>query len=218
MAGGIGLGGEQGADHGALGVRELAGKARGVDDLLTLIGRHLAEIENRAGHGAAARDGKRIQLRDGAAELLTLLRGEALQGFVAVQHAGALLRVHVVEASLEVTVALLSLRGQFVEAGELLEGFLLLGEREIAVIGHPLRDVLLIGGGAGEIPGASPGGIWGASSRPLNDRGGGLLLRGAAGEHRRCDEQQKKRRAETEPGWRMQFHPMCGAPNDRNCN
>src|ERR1035437_2839058 len=111
VGGGIGFGCKQGADGRALVGGELGGKAWGVDRLLALVRRHLAEIEDGTGQDAPTGNGKRGQPLYGIAILLTLLGGETLQSFVAVEHSGALLRIHIVEMGLQVAVALLGLRG-----------------------------------------------------------------------------------------------------------
>ena len=73
--------------------------------------------------------------------------------------------------------------------------------------GHPLRDVFLIGGGAG---GSS--GRFGALGPDDNGWRRGLLS-AAAGERRHGGKQKNKCRAETEPGWTMRSHIGCGALN-----
>ena len=50
----VGLDGEDGGEHGALAVGELGAEGRRVEGQLALIGGHLAEIEDDAGHDAAA--------------------------------------------------------------------------------------------------------------------------------------------------------------------
>ena len=164
-AGGVGLDGEDGGEHGALGVGELGAEGRGVEGQLALIGGHLAEVEDDAGHDAAASRGKRVQLLHGIALLLTLGRGEALQGLVAVQHAGALLRVHVVEPGQLVEFVLLELRRQLAKSGLVPQGALLFGEREIAVVVHPLLEMFLVLGRPGAMRGSGRAAVLGGWAR-----------------------------------------------------
>ena len=61
----------------------------------------------------------------------------------------ALLRVHVVEPGQLAEFVLLELRRQIAKAGLVLQGALLLGKREIAVVVHPLLEMFLVLGGPG---------------------------------------------------------------------
>ena len=119
-------------------------------------GRHLTEVEDGAGHEAATLRGHSDEILHSGAVLLALRGREALDGLVAIEDASALLRVHVVELGETVAHALLGLRGQFVEAGLILERALLVGEGEVLVALHPLGEVLLILA-AGTALGRSPG-------------------------------------------------------------
>ena len=203
---GIGLGAEQAVNHGALAVGKLTAEACGIDDLLALIRGHLAKIEDGASNGTAAGNGKGVQLLDGSAELVTLLRGEALEGFVAIENPRALLRIHAIKASQLIAETLLGLRRQFVETRELLQVALLVSQGKIAVASHPLRDMLLARGGA------TRGTGWFCAVGLDEDGGRRILLASSAGERRHGREQQNERRAEEEPGWTMLSHIGCGAP------
>ena len=91
-----GIDGEDRANGLSFFWREIAGEPRRIDDLLALIGRHLAKICDGMNHHASARDWGSMQLLDGVIPLLLLLRAEALQVLDSVQHPAALLRIHVV--------------------------------------------------------------------------------------------------------------------------
>lgn len=95
------------------------------------------------GDGPAAVRGKVAELAGGGADLLALLRAEAFHGFRALNQALALLRVHGVELGETIAHALLLLWGKLVEAALLLEGTLLLVQREITVSLHPGTEMLL---------------------------------------------------------------------------
>src|SRR5208283_3435454 len=216
---GVGLDREDGGEHGALAVGELGAEGWGINGQLALVLGHLAEVEDGANDDAPARHGERVQLLDGIAVLLALRRSEAFQGLVAVQHAGALLRIHVVEPGQLVELVLLELPGQLAKSGIVLQGALLFGEREIAVAVHPLLHVLLVLGGPGDDIGLGTGcgglGPGGGAGR-LGARGlGGRQWRRrtrAAGERRPGGEQQNECRAKKEPGWKMRFHDEYDAP------
>jgi hypothetical protein len=205
---GVGLDREDGGEHGALGIGELGAEGGGVDGLLALIGGHLAEVEDGANDDAAARQGNRVQLLHGIAVLLTLGQREALQGLVAVEHAAALLRVHVVEPGQLVELVLLELPRKLAKAGIVLECALLFREREIAVVVHPLLHVLLVLSGPGDDIGFGLGGGSGPVGALIP---GGRRRTQGAGKCRRGGNEQNECRAKTEPGWKMRFHEVGGA-------
>jgi hypothetical protein len=218
--GGVGLDREDGGEHGALGIGELGAEGWGVDGLLALIGRHLAEVENGANDDSPARHGNRVQLLHGIAVLLTLGQREALQGLVAFERPAALLRVHVVEPGQFVELVLLELPGKLAKSGIVLQGALLFGEREIAVVVHPLLHVLLVLGGPGDNIGFGTGSgshlLGGGSGRVGALSPGGRRGRRrtqGAGKRRRGGNEQSECRAKTEPGWKMRFHDVDGAPD-----
>ena len=77
---------------------------------------------------------------------------------------------------------------------------------------HPLLEMLLLL--RLHLGGARHGPVWGA----IGFEGGAGRL-GTATFHptgvcRDSTHQRKKRRAETEPGWKMPLHNICGAPNE----
>lgn len=221
------LGGKQGGECGALTIGELGAIGRRVEGLLALLRGEVAETEHGVSHGLLAirRHGSKA-LRGGTV-LLTLRRGHAFQHLVAFEHPAALLWVHVVEAAKLVELVLLKLRRQIVEAGHVLQRALLIGERKIAVIIHPLLEMLLVFGGPIDDACAGPGrGIGrGATGGVRCGAALGALLRGTkrarsrrrrsplstsphssaslsaatAGERRRSGKQQSECRAETEP-------------------
>ena len=172
-------------------------------------GRHGAEIDDGPGGELPAGRGKRLQLLHGAAPLLLLLRGEALECLGAVKGAGPLLRVHVVQAVQLIEFALLGLRIKLAKTGLFLQGASLVGRREILMVLHPLLEMpwaLLnrgsrvegrcrcsLGGGLG-CPGLGP-----CLSACLGALRGAILSK-AAGKRGGCGEQQNKYRAETKPG------------------
>ena len=113
----VGFGGEDGADDGALVVGELAAKGWGIDGLLALLGGKLAEIHDGVKNDVPTRHGNGTQLLHGDAPLLLLRRSQVLQRLVAVEHSGALLRIHVIEPDQFLAITLLRLRRQLVKAG-----------------------------------------------------------------------------------------------------
>ena len=147
--GDVGFGGEDGGEHEALSFGELGAECGGVEGRLALFGWHLAKVEDGTDHDLSTRGGKSAQLLHGGVPLLTLGRSHVLQGLVAFEHPGALLRSHAVEPGQLVTIVLLGLRGQLVKARQVLQCALLLGQWEITVVGHPLRNMFLILGGSG---------------------------------------------------------------------
>jgi hypothetical protein len=216
---------KNGTDCLALFGGEFAGKSWRIDDLLTLVGGHLAEICDGVNHETSAGNRGPVQLLHRAVPLLLLLRAQAFQTLNSVEHPAALLRIHVVETAEHVEPVLLHLRGKFAEAGLVLESSLLVWQGEIAVALHPLLEVLLALCGTGA--------IWRRPEcgRRLRSpdfsfrfgtlRGTILLYDGRrrrgfwiaeTGESRR-DGKQNKRRAETEPGWEEQFHIKYGTLN-----
>ena len=146
--------GEQGfvlyqpVEGGALGVGEVI-EALGVEDGLALGGGEFAEAAEGAGNVAALVGGEIAELLHGAADLCALGGSEALHGFVALQQDLALGRIHGVELGEAVPHALLGLEGEIFEAGLGFEGFLLLLGCEVAVVVHPLGEVLAVGLGDG---------------------------------------------------------------------
>jgi hypothetical protein len=208
----VGFDREQSSDGGALAVVELSAKARRGDDLLALVGRHLAEIQDGAGHEAAAVRGQCCEGLHGSAVLLNLGRGHVFQNFVALQGAVALRLGHAVEAAKLIEFALLNLRGELVETGLVLKRALLLWEGEILVVLHPLLEMplgLFVPDGGIIV---WRGTVLGLSGRTILSngwrRGCGFL--GTAGERRHSGGQHKKRRANTEPGWTMPLHNILG--------
>jgi hypothetical protein len=220
------VGGEDGADGLALVGGKLVGKARGVNDLLTLVGGHLAEIGDGVDHQAAAGNGGLVQLLHGVVPLLLLLRAEALQAFDSAEHAAALLGRHVVELVEVVQLALLGLAWKLMEAGHILKGLVLFRRAEVLVILQPLRQVLLAlrvlnlrfghwearygrrlrGAGFGTYLDA---GLCMFDGAGLTGWGKGWWFgRETAREGRRREQQNCC--AEGEPGWKMQSHDECG--------
>ncbi len=65
-------------------------------------------------------------------------------GLVVLDDAAALLGRHVVELGEAIEHALLCLRRKVAEARLLLQGALLVGERQVAVTVHPLGEVFLV--------------------------------------------------------------------------
>jgi hypothetical protein len=200
---GVGLDREEGADGRALTVGELGAKAGRGNDLLALLGRHLAKIEDGAGHEATAVRGHRREGLHSPVVLLNLRRGHMFQNLVALQGAVALLRVHVIEAGEVVELTLLDLWRQFVKAGLILKGALLIGEGEVLVVLHPLLKMFLVLGGPDAGIGCGTAFDAGLGGRAILSQGGRSCLRllgKPAGESRRRSEQHKQRRATTEPG------------------
>jgi hypothetical protein len=146
---GVRLGREQIAEGVALGVRELRTETIGTDDSLTLFGRHGAQIDDGTGNHLAAVARHAGKALHGCTILLPLRCGHSLQCLVAFEQAIALLRGHTVELDQPVTVALLHLRGQIVEAGFTFEIVKLLLDGLALVVLHPLLEVFLIGPGGG---------------------------------------------------------------------
>jgi hypothetical protein len=212
------VGGKDGADGLAFVCGKLVAEGRGIDDLLALVRRHLAEIDDGARHEPASRSGNPIELLDGVIPLLLLLRAKALQALYTVEHPAALLRVHGVEVAQGIELVLLHLRRQFAEARLILEGTLLFCEREILVVVHPLLEMLLPrrGSGRGRCDGMVgfsglranlwPG-LHGGRRRCPSHLGwrGGFLAAGAR-VRRHSDKQHSKCCAGTMPEWRRQLH------------
>jgi hypothetical protein len=65
LRGRVGLDGEEGGEHPPLLVGELAADGGRIDDLLTLLWRHVAKIADSADHEAAAGDGEGVELLNG---------------------------------------------------------------------------------------------------------------------------------------------------------
>lgn len=128
---------------------------------MPLLGRESTEIAEGASDGAAAIRGKAGELRHGSANLLPLFRREVLHGFGSSENPLPLRGGHLVELREAVAHALLDLRRKFMEAGFMLEGTLLVRQRQAAVAVHPLREVFLIfsetDGGLGLGGGTAPG-------------------------------------------------------------
>lgn len=125
-------------------IGELAAETIGAEDSLTLRLGHLAKITEGSCDQAATVFGETAKLLHGPADLLTLRRREMRHGFVVLDDAAALLGRHVVKLGEAVEHALLCLGGKVAEAGFLLQGSLLIGERQIAMTVHPLGEVLLV--------------------------------------------------------------------------
>jgi hypothetical protein len=216
------IGGEDRADGLALFGGELGAEGRRVDYLLALFCGHGAEIADGSDHEGAAGRRESAHLLHGVAPLLLLLRGEALESLDAIEDAATLFGAHVVECPKLFAVALLRLRRQLVEAGQLLQCALLLSGREILVVLHPLLDV---GANAGVVDWSAHGGRrrgahggrlcglgCGARLSALGGSSGGtvlllrVLLTKAASKGRCSYKHHKKCRAEGEPGWTRRFH------------
>ena len=141
---GVRLDGNNGCQQRALPVGKLGAIGGGVDDLLALLRRHLAQAQDGAGHELATRRRKSMEFLYRAAPLLALRLGHVSQSFIALQHALALLRIHAVEVSQFFTIMLLHLRRKLTKSGFVLQRALLIRQRKTAVAIHPLRQMLLI--------------------------------------------------------------------------
>jgi hypothetical protein len=111
---------------------------------LTLRLWHLTEVTESAGYEPPSILWETTVLLERAAKLLPLWRSEVFYRFSVFQYAAALLRSHVVELSKTVPHGLLRLRRKVAEAGLILERTLLVCNREVTVMVHPLGQVLLI--------------------------------------------------------------------------
>jgi len=96
---------------GALLFVELGGDGGGVHGLLTLSGRKLAQGAEAAGDGAALVLWELVELLEGAVDLLTLVGGEAVEGFGVDDVALALVGLHAVEIDKTMLNALLLVLG-----------------------------------------------------------------------------------------------------------
>ncbi len=134
---------EQIREGAALLVGELAAEAVRVQHRLTLRGRHLPQIAEGVGHQSPAVLGKRSKLLHRPANLLPLRHAEMFHRLVALDQALALLGRHIVELSEAIAQMLLCLRGKLAEARLVFERPLLLGQRETAVVVHPLFKMFL---------------------------------------------------------------------------
>ena len=152
----------------------------------------------------------------GEVELLALGGTHAGEGGAAAVEG---FRVHALEAAEFVERADLGLGREGAEAGIALEGALLIGGREVAVLLHPhLQAGAVLGGAAGVVLGeeheaaAGDGGGQkpGARTRELSRWGGRhVALRLRVGGCEGGSQQQD--RAKTEPGWRERSHTACVA-------
>jgi hypothetical protein len=86
---------------------------------------------------------KRVELPHGSKHLLTLRRAHVFHRLVALDHAAALFRRHIVKLGEAVAQVLLDSRRKSTETGLVLKRALLLGKRQIAVAVHPLLQMFL---------------------------------------------------------------------------
>lgn len=167
-----GLDRDQVIEGGALLVGEAGSDAVRVERSLTLVGGKIADIAEGVGDGVATVGWKTGELRHRSAHLLALFRGEVLHDLGAGEDTLPLHGRHGVELGEAPAHALLHLRREIVEAGLTLEGTLLLGEGQMAVAVHPLRQMFLVSLGA---EGGMLGRSWSAARAGLGtgDGGGG---------------------------------------------
>lgn len=96
------------------------------------------EVRDGTHHDATAWDGQGMKALHGGIPLLLLLRVEPLKTFDSVEHATALLGIHVVQAIELIEFALLGCRIELAKAGFTLQGAMLLSRGEIFVVFNPL--------------------------------------------------------------------------------
>jgi len=140
----IGLDSEEAGECASLLIGELTAEAFRIEDGLTLRNRHLADIAEGAGYQSAAIHWQIAELLHRPTKLLTLLRRETLHDLGALEESAALLRRHAIELAQVVAHPLLGLRRQVAEAGFPFQGTLLLLQGEVAVMVHPLAEMLLL--------------------------------------------------------------------------
>ena len=222
----IRLSGQQRVDHGAvIGIGKLLREGRRVDDLLTLLRRHLAQVQHGVGHHTLVRARQSLELLCGRGELLPLPGAHALQRLDLAQAAFALLRVHGIEAAKLVHLPLLLPLWQFAEARLVLQGMLLVGQRHIVVALHPLGEMALVLDDplltlllplflTRLLPWEISVGIrptlwrWRRGRLTQNARWRGLRALAPEGMSRRGGKRKGQRRGNAGPDWKMQSHDI----------
>jgi hypothetical protein len=144
----IGFDGKEVGESGALLIGELAADAIRVENGLALRVGHLAEVAEGAADQAPTISREAIPLMHGCDDLLPLRLGQMLQCLVALQYAATLFFRHIVELGKALQITLLGLGGELTEAGFVLEGGVLLIQREVTMTFHPLCQVFLVRAGA----------------------------------------------------------------------
>ena len=142
------LHGDEAVEGGALFRRERVRELARVEDGLSLLGWELAVLPEGMLNGEALLRGEAGKLLHAAADLLTLFGSEALDRFCAIEQALALRWRHLVELGEPIVHALLHIGRQLAEARLVIEGALLVSRRKLAVLRHPLGEVLLAGSSA----------------------------------------------------------------------
>ena len=212
-------------DHCAVsGIGKLLGKGRGIDDLLTLLRGHLAQIEDRVTDEQTVRRRQSIPLLRSRSVLLLLRRIHPFKCFIPCQCPFALSRIHGIESRQLVQLLLLFPLRQLAEAGHILHGALLIGQRHIAVFLHPvakmalLLNALLLALLLSLLLALDVGVTarrllrWPRRRRLAHS----TLLRGLGpalppkGVSRRSTHRQRKRRGKSGPNWNVQAHGNCG--------
>ena len=128
---------------GALFWGEVRGKSTGGERSLTLIGRKCAKLAESMRYDAATILGQAGELLHGTAHTLTLLWCKAFHRLSTIKDVLPLLGRHVIQLGEPVSHALLHLGGEVAKAWFAFEGTLLIRDRQIAVVTHPLREMFL---------------------------------------------------------------------------
>ena len=113
----------------------------GVEGGKALVRRQIPQQAKRLRHRPTLILRQSAELAQRTAHLGPLLRAQLSQGLITSQQLLATLRVHRAQLRQPVEVALLRLRRQIAKPGLLLQGLLLLGQREAAMLGHPVDEV-----------------------------------------------------------------------------
>ena len=137
-----GLNVHQAVERAALLRIEAVGIATGVESSGALVGRELAHGAEAAADSIALIGWKRGKVLRGSAHLVALLRREFFQLLIALDDAVSLRLRHGIELSEAVVHALLRGLRKVMEAGLILQRLMLLRGGEIAVVVHPLIEML----------------------------------------------------------------------------
>ena len=132
------------AEQVALLGRELALESLGLDNLLTLTGRHGAQIADGGLQLLSALRRDALKLRIELSRLLLLVRSQVLPGLHALQNPVLLLRWETIKMLQSIAQSLLALGWKIAELGIIIQRLLLLIRRQASVAAEPLPGMIAL--------------------------------------------------------------------------